>query len=168
MVHLPDGYSKQVRVAGKVRLTNEIILSDVLYVPGFTNNLIYIAQLIQDNGVGAFFFLSAYCIFQRIHDDKAIGTGIMERNLHIFETTVENHFTHLFRAADMTLEKWHQFFGYPSISTLKHMSQLSGQKEAVQAVEQCEICMRAKHTRDPFPLLHRRTDQLFELVHVDI
>lgn len=89
VVHLPDGSSKQVRIAGTVRLTNEIVLSDVLYVPGFTNNLFSVAQLIQDSGVRCIFY-QTYCIFQRIQDDKALSTGRMEKNLYIFETTVEN------------------------------------------------------------------------------
>lgn len=79
-------------------------------------------------------------------------------------------FTHLFRTEDMTLEKWHQFLGHPSFSTLKHMKQLSRlfQQQVVVAIKQCEICLRAKHTREPFPLLNRRTYQPFELVHADV
>lgn len=94
----------------------------------------------------------------------------MDRNLYILETTVENHFTHLFRTEDMTLETWHQFLGHPSVSTLKHMKQLSHlfKQEAVTTIEQCDICMRAKQTRDHFPVLNRRTNQSFELVHADV
>lgn len=150
-VHLPDGSSRQVMVAGKVRLTKEIILTDVLYVPGFTNNLMSAAQLIQGSGIRCIFY-PTHCIFQNTHDNRTIAAGRMERNLYIFETTVENHFLHLFRTEDMTLERWHQFLGHPSISTMRHMNQLSGmfRQQAVEAVEQCEICMRAKLTRDPF------------------
>lgn len=50
------------------------------------------------------------------------------------------------------------------------MPQLTGQfrEAAVRAIEQCEVCMRAKHTRDPFPLLQRRSENLFDLIHADV
>lgn len=94
----------------------------------------------------------------------------MERNLYVLDTVVENHFTHYFRVEEMTLDKWHRFLGHPSLSTMKHMSQFNGRfhKDAVRVVEQCKICMKAKQTRDPFPLLHRRTEQLFDMVHADV
>lgn len=50
------------------------------------------------------------------------------------------------------------------------MSQLSGRfrSDAVRATENCDICMRAKFAREPFPLLNRRSDFLFEIVHADL
>lgn len=94
----------------------------------------------------------------------------MDMNFYIFETVVENHFTHLFRTEEMSLQDWHRFLGHPSITTLKHMPQLSEKfvAEQVQAIEQCEVCMKAKMTGDPFPILNRRSQELFELLHADI
>lgn len=43
IVHLPDSATKRVSVAGKVQLNQGIVLCDVLYVPGFTYNLLSIA-----------------------------------------------------------------------------------------------------------------------------
>lgn len=51
MVHMPDGNTREVSVAGKVRVNQEIVLQDVLYVPGFTHNLLSVAQLIRDSGI---------------------------------------------------------------------------------------------------------------------
>lgn len=50
-VNLPNGSSKQVATVGKVKLNSHIVLSDVQIVPGFTHNLLSMAQLIHDNGV---------------------------------------------------------------------------------------------------------------------
>lgn len=96
------------------------------------------------------------------------GIGKMEHNLYILSTVVENHFTHFIRSEEMTLAKWHKFLGHPSITTLKHMPQLHGQfrDEVVRAIEHCETCIRAKHTREPFPLLQRRSEYLFELMQL--
>lgn len=89
-------------MAGKVRLNQDIVLSDVLYVPGFTHNLLSVAQLIQDRGIRCVFY-ETHCEFHRISDGKLIGTGRMQHNLYILDTIVENHFTHLFRTEEMTL-----------------------------------------------------------------
>lgn len=101
-IHLPDGSLRQVTVGGKVQLNKDIILEDVLFVPGFTHNLLSVAQLIHDSGVRCTFY-PTHCTFQRGHNDQIIGMGKMENNLYVLETVVENHFTHLFRAEDMTL-----------------------------------------------------------------
>lgn len=63
VVNLPDGSTKEVKIAGKVRLTRAIMLSDVLYVPSFTNNLLSVAQLIQENDIRCIFFIMihAFC-----------------------------------------------------------------------------------------------------------
>lgn len=45
-VHLPDGSSNRVLSAGNMKLNKDIILVDVLYIPGFTHNLLSVAQLI--------------------------------------------------------------------------------------------------------------------------
>lgn len=56
-----------------VKLSPEIVLFDVLFFPGFTHNLISMAQLIKDSGVRCIFH-QTHCVFQRIMDNKTIGT----------------------------------------------------------------------------------------------
>lgn len=169
IVNLPDGSIKRVSVAGKVRLNQDIVLSNVLYVPGFTHNLLSVAQLIQENEVKCTFYQS-HCVFQTGNSEQVIGIGKMEKNLYVMETVSENHFCHFFREEDMNLEKWHQFLGHPSLSTLQHMKNLRSQfkQEIVEAIKTCKICMRAKQTRDSFPILNRRSAFLFDLVHADV
>lgn len=169
IVHLPDGATKQVVTAGKVRINRDIVLSDVLYVPGFTHNLLSIAQLIQENEVRCTFY-QTHCVFQKGNTNQVIGIGKMERNMYIMDAVEENHFCHFFRTKDMTLEKWHSFLGHPSWSTLQHMKHLRGtfKQDMIEALQNCEICMRAKQVRDSFPILNRRAASLFELVHADV
>lgn len=62
MVHLPDGSKREVTVAGNVRVNQDIVLENVLYVPGFTHNLLSVAQLIQDSGIR--------CIFYKTHSGQ--------------------------------------------------------------------------------------------------
>lgn len=103
IVNLPDGASKRVIVAAHVQLNAEIILRDVLYLPGFTHNLLSVGQLIQDSGIKCTFYQTR-CMFQKMSNEKVIEIGKMERNLYVVDAVVENHFTHFFRAEEMTLE----------------------------------------------------------------
>lgn len=96
VVYMLDGSNKRVTVAGRVKLSADIVLFDVLFVPGFTHNLISVAKLIKDSGVRCVFH-QTHCTFERLEDKKIIGKGSMERNLYVYQTVVENHFTHLFR-----------------------------------------------------------------------
>lgn len=123
------------------------------------------AQLIQDSGI-RYVFYQTHCELQRIHDNRVLGIGKMEHNLYILNTIVENHFIHFLRTKEITLSKWHNFLGHPSLTTLRYMPQLNGQfrEEVVRAIEQCEVCMRAKHTRDHFPLLQRRSENMFDML----
>lgn len=43
VVHLPDGNAREVTMAGKVRVNQDIVPTDVLYVRGFTHNLLSVA-----------------------------------------------------------------------------------------------------------------------------
>lgn len=61
-IYLPDGTSRIVTHGGKVKLNNYIVLIDVLYVPGFTHNLISVAQLIHALEVKCLFF-KTHCVF---------------------------------------------------------------------------------------------------------
>lgn len=50
------------------------------------------------------------------------------------------------------------------------MSDFTGKitEDIMAELEQCEICLKAKQCREPFPVLQRRTSQLFDMVHVDV
>lgn len=40
--------------------------------------------------------------------------------------------------------------------------------EVLQILENYEICLKAKQTREEFPILNRRSQSLFEMLHVDL
>lgn len=168
-MHLPDVSSKQVFCGGSVRLNKDIYLKDVLLVPGFTHNLLSIAQLVKDSKAKCT-FMPGHCLLQRQETDGIMGIGKMLGNLYVIEIVMENHYCNLFNPKVMTVEKWHIFLGHPSITTLKHMKMFSGQftDSVIEALENCEVCLQAKRVRDEFPILNKRSDELFELIHADI
>lgn len=80
---------------------------------------------------------------------------------------MERQYCGFFKADEMSIKDWHVFMGHPSITTMKHMKLISTNedREGLETLKNCEVCMRAKQTRNPFPQLERRTSDLFELVH---
>lgn len=103
-VHLPDGSTKMVLYSGTTRVNNEITLYNVLYVQGFTHNLLSVAQLIEELGVRCTFYRT-HCLIQRKDSDHVLGVGRVEKNLYMIQSTVENHFCNFFNPKEMTMEK---------------------------------------------------------------
>lgn len=71
VVHLPDGSSKTVTSVGKVRINKDLLLVDVLYILGFTNNLLSVGRLIHDYGIKCTFYKD-HCMFQKDFSDKLL------------------------------------------------------------------------------------------------
>lgn len=137
-VHLPYGTSKITSYGGTAWLNNDLVLTNVLYIPEITNNLISIAQLVKEVRVRCEFY-KTHCVFKTKSSQKILGVGHMKGNLYIFETLVERHFCNLFKT-----DEWHIFLGYPLVSTMKCMKFLTTNLEEYEAIRNCEICIRAK------------------------
>lgn len=144
-IRLPDGTSKSVSYGGTAQLNKDLVLTEVLYVPEFTHNLISIAQLTQQSGVRCLFYKS-HCLFQREGNAAIVGIGKVKGNLHLFETMIERHFCNYFKPAEMSLMTWHILLGHPSITTMKHLKFFTdiNEKSAQEAIRNCEVCLRAK------------------------
>lgn len=102
--------------------------------------------------------------------DHLVGVGRMHDNLYLMDIIIENHYISFFNPRDMSLNDWHIFKGHPSVSVMQHMNFPKGRQydEAVKIIENYEVCIKAKQSRDSFPVLNKRTTELFEMVHGDI
>lgn len=103
-----------------MRINKHIYLKDVMLVPVFTQNVLYVAQLFKDPSAKCT-FLPRHCIIQGQEAEEILGIGKALGNLHVIEAVVKNHYCNLFDPKEMTLEKCHVFLGHPFITTLKHM-----------------------------------------------
>lgn len=119
-IHLPYGSSKPVHYGGKVKLNEHIVLENVLYVLGFTHDLIYVSQLIEELGIKCIFY-KTHCIFQKNSSDQLLGVGKMKGNLYVLDTVSEKYYCSFFNHREMSVENWHVFLGHPSLTTMKHM-----------------------------------------------
>lgn len=168
-VRLPDGSTIEVSTGGTVRLNEDIALLNVLYIPGFTHNLLSVARLIHDSGIKCVFYTS-HCVFQQDNTDRILGVGKMEKNLYIMQGPAEAFHVSFTNPKNLSLAEWHVCMGHPSLQTMKHMKVFTDKQllDIDDVIKDCEVCVQAKQSRDVFPILNRRTEGLFEMVHVDL
>ncbi|GJU81182.1 putative RNA-directed DNA polymerase [Tanacetum coccineum] len=105
----PNGTIAKVNQIGNCKISDKIVLYDVLVVPGYQVSLLSVHQLAKVN----------------------------------------------------------KMLGHPTdqvFDVLKDKIDLKG----FQSSEPCEVCHRAKQTRDPFPLSDHKTSSLDDLVHLDV
>lgn len=48
-IHLPNGKTLEISHIGSVSLRNNLKLKNVLYIPEFHHNLLFVSKLMQDN-----------------------------------------------------------------------------------------------------------------------
>ena len=74
LVYLPNGAKTVSTIVGRARLSPKIALTDVLYVPNLTCNLISIRQLISTINC-QITFANALCVIQDRTSKMLIGAG---------------------------------------------------------------------------------------------
>ena len=160
---MPNGTISFANKLGSVKLNDQLVLSDVLYVPSLNCNLISIAQLIEDLCCTVT-FTRKLCVIQDHTTTTLIGSGEHRRGVYFYKkrptTKIQaNHAT--------TPDLWHRRMGHPSNQALSKLSStisdISGNKKDL-----CDVCLRAKQTRLPFGFSDNKALMPFDLVHFDI
>uniref|UniRef100_A0A2N9GXX7 Retrotransposon Copia-like N-terminal domain-containing protein n=1 Tax=Fagus sylvatica TaxID=28930 RepID=A0A2N9GXX7_FAGSY len=83
-VELPNGESALVTHIGTVKISESLILADVLCVPSFSFNLISVSKLTSSLNC-CIFFLSNLCFIQDLVKWKLIGRGKEKEGLYLLE-----------------------------------------------------------------------------------
>ena len=68
-------------------------------------------------------------------------------------------------AAKSDLELWHRRMCHPSEKVVKLLLTISS-KDYLD--KRCDVCMRAKHPRDRFPMTDNKASTIFEKIHYDL
>nr|GEU55768.1 hypothetical protein [Tanacetum cinerariifolium] len=117
MVAHPNGTVAQVMQIGHYKLSETLIIKDVLVVLGYHVNLLSVHKLARDNNVSVTF------------TETKLGHP-SDQVLTILKTKLD------LEKGDMS--------------------------------DPCEVCHRAKQTREPFPLSDHKTTSLGDLIHLDV
>ncbi|XP_056864308.1 uncharacterized protein LOC130511370 [Raphanus sativus] len=169
-VTLPNDSKVPITHVGTIKITDSLILYDVLLVPDFCFNLISVSSLIRTLTCAAHFFPNG-CLIQDLSQGLMIGKGSLYNNLYILDTDhpVASKETLLCGMVSPDSFIWHQHLGHPSSSVFQKIStSLPSFKRVSSELSPCSICPLAKQKRLAYVSHNNLASAPFDLVHLDI
>ena len=179
-VRLPNGQFASVTHVGTIKITEFLVLTNVLCIPSFSFNLISVSKLIK-NLQCCVIFLSNFCFIQHLPSWKTIGVGEevdgLYHLLHKPMSVIPKISVSVHSATFMQNDKfcvnfannslWHYRLGHPADLPFKMLSHVI--PHAIhESNKSCNICPLAKQHRLSFPHSITMSAQPFELIHCDI
>ena len=146
---------------GDLILSETISLKDVLYVPNLDCTLISVSKLLRHMNCFAL-FTDAICLLQDRSSKTLIGAGEERDGVYYFKDVSMARVSKAEGKSDQLL--WHQRMGHPAFTVFP---MVFGVMNNVCS-SLCDICFRAKQTRDVFFESSNKTTKCFELIHVDV
>ncbi|XP_022894048.1 uncharacterized protein LOC111408533 [Olea europaea var. sylvestris] len=181
MVTLPNVNKVPVTHIGTVKITDTLILQNVLCVPNFSYNLISTKKLSQMLHCCLIFFPHC-CYIQDLSVWRTIGMGEVKEGLYHMRreevacSTLSDHLTKLnilpstYVSASITknvqnLDIWHYRLGHSSCTTRDIDGDIHFSKSSNDTP--CSICPLAKLHKPPFPVSVHRAEKCSDLLHCD-
>ncbi|GJU85880.1 ribonuclease H-like domain-containing protein [Tanacetum coccineum] len=167
----PNGTLAKIKYVGHLKLSDKIVIFDVLVVPKYCMNLLSMNKLIRDSRmfVG---FIETKCFIQDLHQNKIVRTGSENGGLYMFDygsplssnsQTIGKSSAICFVSKSM----WHTRLDHPSNQAVDMLQQdLNFTKDS--HVSPCDIYHKAMQTREPFPFSDHQTTDIGELIHLDM
>lgn len=167
IVNHPNGSKAKIKKIGNLKLTNDVVLFDVLVVPDFRVNLLSVHKLARDNKLFVGFDENR-CYVQDSHRTKLVGTGSEEGGLYFFDidSKGKSMCSNVSVSCFVSYQLWHSRLGhpaYPVLNVLKERLNIGSETSSP-----CEICHKAKQSRTKFGLSEHKSKEIGELVHLDI
>ncbi|XP_069361062.1 uncharacterized protein [Maniola hyperantus] len=154
----------------------EFTVSEALYVPDLTVNLLSVSTLVNRGIVVV--FSKRGCEMYTENDCEIKGSGKKmceeERGIYKFRSkpcTYNSYVSALNTIADNSFRLWHQRLGHLSFNYMKilrdEMAEGINFKDPEEV--QCVSCLKGKQTKLPFPKKKaKRATEILELVHSDV
>ncbi|GKB75122.1 ribonuclease H-like domain-containing protein [Tanacetum coccineum] len=164
----PNGTLAKISAIGSLRLTSGIVLFDVLVVPEYNVSLLSVNKMIKDS---KFFigFDEHKCYIQDLNLGKLVGTRSVTGGLYLFDLDKIGMFAtcnYVF-VCNVSSELYHYRLGHPANQVLSIFGKKLGFSKK-DHLSPCDICHRAKQTREPFPLSDHKSKSVGDIVHCDV
>ena len=170
-VSLPNGTTFPILHTGTIRLSDSLVLYDVLHVPSFHFNLISVHALLHHNNCSAHFYPD-HCFLQDLSQASMIGKGDVFNSLYILDLSASSPTVlpaGFCGSLSVNSTTWHNRLGHPSAAKLQVLSDaLSLPSSSLSCHEHCSVCPLAKQKRLSFPFHNHKSDTPFALLHLDI
>ena len=152
---------------GNLKLNEHITLYDVLVVPEYSVNLIFVYKLTRDSKLFIGFDENK-CYFQDLANMTSMGTCSQSDGLYFFNgTSYGNKSHHGNFTCSFSKYTWHHRLGHPADQVLNLLSADLNINNN-ETFPPCEICHKAKQTREPFPISDHETTNVGDVVHLDV
>ena len=181
LVHLPNRQTIQAHFSGTVIFSPDFYLTNVLFLPQFSCNLISISKLTATLSCKLTF--SAHkCEIQDLISLKMIGVADELHGLYAIKisapdrsalsstplpsttsSTVCHSYTHF-----SISELWHSRLGHPSFDKVHVIKKLDPTVECLNIHTSCDVCHYAKMKKLSFPSSTNTSYSAYDLIHVDI
>ncbi|CAN1758881.1 Retrovirus-related Pol polyprotein from transposon RE1 [Linum perenne] len=160
-VVLPNRNRVSVSHVGSARLSEKLIVHNVLVIPSFSFNLLSTSKLTSQEGCNAV-FSSKSCILQTQASSQMIGTARLVNGLYLLEQHSDVHALVVDGSSSVFFDLWHYRLGHASVQC-QNLAKCPVNKHF-----HCRVCPSAKQTRIQFPNSSSHANQCFDLVHMDI
>ncbi|GJX15623.1 ribonuclease H-like domain-containing protein [Tanacetum coccineum] len=165
----PNGTLAKITHIGNLKLNNDVVLFDVLVIPEYCVSLLSMHKLIKDSKLSVSFD-ETKCVIQDLKREKVLGTGSESAGLYVFDANcdklaVSNQSK--FLVCYVSKEVWHNRLGHPANQVLKLLKN-SLNLSNLDHNSPCEVCHKAKQTRDSFPISDHKSVALGDLIHLDV
>ena len=171
-VYLPNGEQALVTHVGTVtvHISSSLILTDVLCVPSFTFNLIYVSKLTKSLNCCLIFLGDCYFI-QDLAQWSMIGLGKAHNGLYLLQESGYKPSTFALAAVVTFVSSsdlWHSRLGHPSASKLQLLKQYVNDVHINKIASCCDICHFSKQKKLPFLVSTHVSSNPFDLLHCDL
>ncbi|CAA7023525.1 unnamed protein product [Microthlaspi erraticum] len=149
---------------GTLTLSSTLTLPNVLFVQDLNCTLISVSKLLKQTG-GVAMFTDTLCVLQDRFSRTLIGAGEERDGVNYFKDVMAARIHRAVADSDSSL--WHQRLGHPSFSVLSSLPLFSGVSKSACSGP-CDVCFRAKQTREVFSESFNKTKECFSLIHCDV
>lgn len=154
---------------GTVKLSDKLLLKNVLFIPSFHLNLLSVSSILQDYADSVNFFPSL-CTIQEFTPGFMIGRGSLRIKLYwldlLFSQSVRSSSSsQILNNTSLS----HSRLGHPSFSKIQVLSEvISIPKAHLKDWSHCKTCHLAKQKRLAFPSHNNLAEKPFDLIHLDV
>lgn len=155
-------------VATKERTTvicDLLTLTNVLYVPNLHCNLISVSQLL-DNSNCIVQFTNKMCTIQDRTSRMLISMGEQREGLYYFQGMGTVAAMQI--GGGSSFDLWHKKLRHPSSKVVEILPNIGSSINSSMFSRTCDVCLRAKQTRESFPINNNKSLEIFQLIHCDL
>jgi len=176
-VRIADGSLSKVLGTGSIRISEELTLHSVLFVPSLDCNLLSISKLTHDLNCTAKFFHN-FCEFQDSDSWRTIGSARLNSGLYLLKQVESKKPSHSGNTSTVTslnvvrnnkcaIQLWHYRLGHLNFVSLKKLFlDLFINKNPRDF--QCEICHLSKQPKQNFQSQTYKMSKPFSMIHSDV